>query len=46
MIRRWGILLFANANNLPFNVRLIPRADFDNRGKRTNERISEEGEYG
>jgi quinoprotein glucose dehydrogenase len=39
-------LLFANANNLPFKVRLIPRADFDNRGKRTNERISEDGEYG
>jgi quinoprotein glucose dehydrogenase len=39
-------LLFANANNLPFKVRLIPRADFDDRGKRTNERISEDGEYG
>jgi len=39
-------VLFANANNLPFKVRLIPRADFDQRGKRTNERISEEGEYG
>jgi quinoprotein glucose dehydrogenase len=33
-------------NNLPFKVRLIPRADFDQRGKRTNERIGEEGEYG
>jgi membrane-bound PQQ-dependent dehydrogenase (glucose/quinate/shikimate family) len=39
-------LLFANANNLPFKVRLIPRTNFDNRGKRTNERISEDGEYG
>ena len=39
-------VLFANANNLPFKVRLIPRADFDARGKRTNERISEQGEYG
>ncbi|MBV9074616.1 MAG: pyrroloquinoline quinone-dependent dehydrogenase [Acidobacteria bacterium] len=39
-------LLFANVNNLPFKVRLIPRADFDQRGKRTNERISEDGEYG
>ena len=38
--------LFANVNNLPFKVRLIPRADFDNRGKRTNERIAEDGEYG
>ncbi|MBV9339628.1 MAG: pyrroloquinoline quinone-dependent dehydrogenase [Acidobacteria bacterium] len=41
-----GGLLFANVNNLPFNVRLIPRADSEGRGKRTNERISEEGEYG
>jgi quinoprotein glucose dehydrogenase len=32
-------VLFANVNNLPFKVRLIPRADFDARGKRTNERI-------
>src|SRR5579885_2070214 len=39
-------VLFANVNNLPFKVRLIPRADFDARGKRTNERIGEEGEYG
>ena len=39
-------VLFANVNNLPFKVRLIPRADFDARGKRTNERISEQGEYG
>lgn len=39
-------VLFANVNNLPFKVRLIPRADFDQRGKRTNERISEQGEYG
>ena len=39
-------VLFANVNNLPFKVRLIPRADFDNRGKRTNERIAEDGEYG
>ena len=39
-------VLFANVNNLPFEVRLIPRADFDDRGKRTNERISEDGEYG
>jgi quinoprotein glucose dehydrogenase len=39
-------VLFANVNNLPFKVRLIPRADFDQRGKRTNERIGEEGEYG
>jgi len=39
-------VLFANTNNLPFEVRLIPRADFDDRGKRTNERISEDGEYG
>lgn len=39
-------VLFANVNNLPFKVRLIPRADFDARGKRTNERIAEEGEYG
>lgn len=39
-------VLFANVNNLPFKVRLIPRADFDDRGKRTNERISEDGEYG
>jgi quinoprotein glucose dehydrogenase len=42
---RTGVL-FANANNLPFKVRLIRRQDFDNRGKRMNERISEEGEYG
>ena len=40
-----GVLL-ANVNNLPFKVRLIPRADFEARGKRTNERVSEEGEYG
>ncbi len=39
-------VLFANVNNLPFKVRLIPRAEFDSRGKRTNERIGEEGEYG
>lgn len=39
-------VLFANVNNLPFKVRLIPRADFDDRGKRTNERMSEDGEYG
>ncbi|HLV88040.1 MAG TPA: pyrroloquinoline quinone-dependent dehydrogenase [Candidatus Sulfotelmatobacter sp.] len=39
-------VLFANVNNLPYKVRLIPRADFENRGKRTNERISEQGEYG
>jgi len=39
-------VLFANVNNLPFEVRLIPRADFDDRGKRTNERIQEDGEYG
>ena len=39
-------VLFANVNNLPFKVRLIPRADFNERGKRTNERVSEDGEYG
>ena len=39
-------VLFANTNNLPFKVRLIPRLDFDARGKRINERISEDGEYG
>jgi quinoprotein glucose dehydrogenase len=39
-------LLFANTNNLPFKVRLLPRADFDQRGKTTNERLSEEGEFG
>ena len=39
-------VLFANVNNLPFKVRLIARADFDMRGKRSNERIAEEGEFG
>ena len=39
-------VLFGNVNNLPFKVRLIPRADFDTRGKQINERISEQGEYG
>ena len=39
-------VLFTNVNNLPFKILLIPRADFEARGKRTNERISEQGEYG
>ena len=39
-------VLFANVNNLPFKARLIPCADFEARRKRTNERISEQGEYG
>jgi quinoprotein glucose dehydrogenase len=42
---RAGVLI-TNVNNLPFQVQLIRRADYDDTGKRTNERLSEHGEYG
>jgi quinoprotein glucose dehydrogenase len=38
-------LLIANANNLPYRVKLIPRASFGQTVQGSSERLAEQGEY-
>jgi quinoprotein glucose dehydrogenase len=39
-------LLVANTNNLPFEVRLVPRTESGRQSSSSQERLSERGEYG